>query len=62
LGGLQFKKSLKKIGHKNQWLGTIAHTCHPSYKGKHEWRITVQASLGIKGDLISKITSTRTVE
>jgi hypothetical protein len=34
----------------------VAYVCHLSYAGNVNGRISVQASLGIKGDLISKIT------
>jgi hypothetical protein len=34
-------------------------TCHPSYVEKINRKIVVQVSLGIKGDLISKITKAK---
>jgi hypothetical protein len=40
----------------NEWLGVVAHYCHPSYTGKHNRRIIVQAGSDIKWNPVSKIT------
>jgi hypothetical protein len=34
--------------HFNQCLGMVAQACHLSYTGKHNWRISIQASPSIK--------------
>jgi hypothetical protein len=38
-------------------LDRVMHTCHPSYMGRINKRIVVQASPSIKQDTISKITN-----
>jgi hypothetical protein len=48
--------------HLNQWLDTVAHSCHPSYSGNTNRRVAVQASLIRKQDSISQITNTKRVD
>jgi hypothetical protein len=38
----------------NKKLSMVAHTCHHSYMGSINRRITVQASLGIKSETLLK--------
>jgi hypothetical protein len=48
---MKFKANLGKkfrILHLNQWLGEVVCACHPSYMGRTNKRITVQAGLSIQ--------------
>jgi hypothetical protein len=49
-------KKLMRL-HLNQWLGPVVYAYHPSYCGSINRMIMVQASLGIKRWLFSKITN-----
>jgi hypothetical protein len=56
-GRSQFKDSPREKftrTHVKQWLGMVVSTCHPSYVGKHNTRIMVQAGLDMRRDPISK--------
>jgi hypothetical protein len=45
--------------HFNPWQGMVMDTCHPSYIGSTNRRLTIQAISGIKPDPISKITKAK---
>jgi hypothetical protein len=49
----------KSLSHLNQWLDTVALTCHPGNRENTNRRIAVLAGSSIKQDAISKITSTK---
>jgi hypothetical protein len=63
LGRSQFKASLGEKFAKPSgiyWLDVMTRACHPSYSGKYKWRrISVQHSLSLKQDPISKITNAK---